>query len=704
MGYFTALKGELVTYMDDQQIERTYQAYVFARNAHRGQKRLTGEAYITHPVAAARILAEIHMDVDSIMATLLHDVLEDTRATKSELASHFGENVANLVDGVSKLKKIKFDSHAEEQAENFRKMVLAMVRDIRVVIVKLADRLHNMRTLSVMRPDKQRRIALETMEIYAPIAHRLGMHDFYRELEDLGLKARYPMRYRVLSDSIKRVHGNRKRMLREIENNICEALSRNGLSQGQVLGRRKNLCSIYKKMRFKKISFNDVMDVFGFRVVVQDVDACYRVLGIVHSLYKPVPERFKDYIAMPKANSYQSLHTTLFGPYGIPIEIQIRTDDMDKIAENGVAAHWRYKAGSDHAKDAQLKAVKWVQGLLEMQHNTASSLEFIESVKSDLFPDEVYVFTPKGDILKLPGGATPVDFAYAVHSEVGNSCVAVKINKKLSPLSTPLINGQQVDVVTSDQATPNPAWLNFVVTSKARSNIRYYLKCQQNTESIALGSRLLTLALQKFSKNFADIPKEAMQSLLKVLGYKNREELLEAIGLGHQTASLIAQRLLYGLQIEYTEDNTIPALYIKGTEGMVVRFAECCRPLPGDSIIGQSNPGQGILVHMAQCSKVSSLTYDAKKIIYIRWEDEVAGDFKADLVIEVANQRRVLALLAGIIADEDSNIDNILVDPKDGQHNKVSLTITVNHRRHLAKIIRQIRRLEPVVKVIRTKG
>ncbi|MFZ0468664.1 MAG: RelA/SpoT family protein, partial [Thiogranum sp.] len=493
----------LESYLEPGQVREIYRAYLFGAEAHEGQHRVSGEPYIYHPIEVARILAGMHMDAPSIIAGILHDVIEDTGTPKELVVSEFNEEIAELVDGVSKLTMIKFESQAEAQAENFRKMMLAMVKDIRVILVKLADRLHNMRTLGVMRADKRRRIARETLEIYAPIANRLGMNQIRLELEDLGFAAMYPMRYRVLSEAVRRARGNRKEILNKIESAIGQRLDEEDL-QYRLLSREKHIYSLYKKIRDRVGSFAEVFDVYAFRIVVDAVDTCYRVLGMMHNLYKPVPGKFKDYIAIPKANGYQSLHTVLFGPYGVPIEAQIRTDDMDRVAESGIAAHWLYKSSSDKTgggNNAQTRAREWLRELLEMQRNAGNSLEFLENVKIDLFPDEVYVFTPAGDILELPRGATAVDFAYAVHTDVGNTCIAAKIDRRLAPLRTPLLNGQTVEIITATGAHPNPAWLNFVTTAKARSNIRHYLKNLQNDEAVELGQRMLDKSLHNISSS-----------------------------------------------------------------------------------------------------------------------------------------------------------------------------------------------------------
>lgn len=703
MSYFTELRKELEQYLEPSQVELIEQAYLVARNAHRGQKRRSGEAYITHPVAAAHILATMRMDDQSIMATLLHDTLEDTSVSKEALVDKFGTEVADLVDGVSKLTQIKFETRAEAQAENFRKMVLAMVRDIRVILVKLADRLHNMRTLGVMPTDKKRRIAIETLEIYAPIANRLGMHSFYIELEDLGFQALHPMRYRALRQAVDKARGNRQEIMKVIESGLDEALASAGIDHSKLYGRQKHLYSIYKKMRSKSASFAEIMDVYGFRVIVDSNEDCYRALGAVHSVYKPLPERFKDYIAIAKANGYQSLHTTLFGPYGVPIEVQIRTIDMDHVAENGIAAHWLYKTTGLDAEEAQLRAREWVKGLLEMQQSTGSSLEFIETVKIDLFPDEVYVFTPKGDIMELPRGATSVDFAYNVHSDIGNSCVAAKVNRRLAPLSAPLVNGQTVEIITAPGASPNPAWLNFVMTGKARSNIRHYLKSRQQAESSSLGKRLLEKSLSDINCCLDDIPETTVNNIVAELHYDDIDELCEAIGLGNQVALVVAQRLLNKTPEHDLDIADEHPLMIKGTEGMVVHFADCCRPIPGDPIVGCLTTGQGITVHVEQCPKVSNFRHQAQRFIQMRWEDEVEGDFMVDLNVEVANQRGVLAELANVISEAEANINNIVVDPGDGRHNVVMLTLNVRDRIHLARVMRRIRSIKVVIRITRSR-
>lgn len=701
---FKVLRDELESYLDPGEIEKCAQAYRFAEKAHRGQMRRSGEPYITHPVGAALILSKMRLDYQTIMATLLHDVVEDTGVSKEELLLQFGEEVSALVDGVTKLTKIKFESRAEAQAENFRKMVLAMVKDIRVIVVKLADRYHNMNTLGAMPTAKRRRIALETLEIYAPIANRLGMHALYRGLEDLGFQAMYPLRYRIIKAAVDRSRGNRKELTQKIETDLEKSLKKLNIPYQHVFGRQKHLYSLYRKMVQKKAPFHEITDVFAFRVITEDIDSCYRVMGALHQTFKPVPQRFKDYIGIPKANGYQSLHTTLFGPYGVPLEVQIRTRDMDKVAENGVAAHWIYKSSGLEVNEAQLRAREWVQRLLEMQRSTGSSLEFIENVKIDLFPDEVYVFTPKGHIMELPKGATPVDFAYAVHSDIGNTCVAAKVNRRLVPLSMPLANGQTVEIITSPAARPNPAWLNFVITGKARSNIRHFLKSQKYHESVVLGERLVDQALSALGADFSKVPKSSLEILLSDLHYKSKEDLFYAIGVGDQISMVIANRLVVGVEGEELDKlMKCISLPIKGTEGMVVRFAECCQPIPGDNIVGHFQQGRGILVHVSDCPKLNKGRPDVRQVIALRWDEQVQGEFWVDITVEVANERGVLAALASAISDAGSNIGNIMVDPRDGRHNAVTFSISVTDRAHLARIMRRLRAHKVVLRLYRKK-
>jgi guanosine-3',5'-bis(diphosphate) 3'-pyrophosphohydrolase len=701
---FSDLCKMLDEYLESDQVREVYRAYLFGAEAHDGQHRLSGEPYIYHPLAVARILAEMRMDYNSIIAAILHDVIEDTATAKDQVTRAFGKEVAELVDGVSKLTQITFESQAEAQAENFRKMMLAMVRDIRVILVKLADRLHNMRTLGVMRAEKRRRIAHETLEIYAPIANRLGMNSVRLELEDLGFAALYPTRSRVLADAVKKARGNRKEILDKIETAIKRRLRQEDLA-GRVLSREKHLFSLYKKMRNKGLPFSEVFDVYAFRIIVDNVDTCYRVLGAIHNLYKPVPGKFKDYIAIPKSNGYQSLHTVLFGPYGVPIEVQIRTEDMNRVADAGVAAHWLYKTGDDSSgNSAQRRAREWLRELLEMQKYAGNSLEFLENVKIDLFPDEVYVFTPRGSIMELPRGATAVDFAYAVHTDVGNTCIASKIDRHLAPLRTPLLNGQTVEIITAPGAHPNPAWLNFVVTAKARSNIRHYLKTLRHEEAVNLGRRLLEKTLGSVGYSLAELPEQSIQDYLNECELGSLEELLENIGLGNRMPLLVARRLAGTSEETRGSRGDKAPLAIKGTEGMVVSFAKCCRPIPGDPIVGFVSAGRGVVIHRDDCKNVADFRNRPEKWIDVEWEPDVMGDFVAELRLEVANQRGVLAMVAAAIADTGSNIENVEIEERDGMTTTMTFSVAVHGRRHLARVMRRIRSISLVMRIVRVKA
>lgn len=684
-------------YLEPRQVELIRRAYAFADASHEGQTRRSGERYITHPLAVAHVLAMMHMDYECIMAGLLHDVIEDTDYTRDDLSREFGEEVAELVEGVTKLAKATFKTREHAQAENLRKMLLAMSRDIRVIIVKLADRLHNMRTLGHLRPAKRRRIALETLDIYVPIAQRLGMNLMRCELEDLGFHVLHPLRYRVLGDAVRKARGNRKEIVSQITGSILNRMEQEGLS-ADIQGREKNLYSLYKKMQSKQLSFSEVMDVYAFRIIVDDVDACYRMLGVVHNLYKPMQGRFKDYIAIPKTNGYQSLHTVLFGPYGVPIEVQIRSRDMDQMAEAGVAAHWLYKTGDKPSNTlAHRKARQWLQGILEMQKGSGDSIEFLENLRVDLFPDELYVSTPKGEIFSLPKGATAVDFAYAVHTDVGNSCVAARVGRHLVPLSTQLENGQAVEIITSKAAHPNPAWMNFVVTPKARNNIRHYLRHLQSEEAAQLGQRLLNKHLLAFSSALENIPTDRINALVEEYELKNFDDLLVAIGLGNYSPLLIAQKLVQ----QQTQDVKPQSLLIAGTEGMVVSFARCCHPIPGDPIHGYVSSGRGIIIHQRGCKNLDHLRVQHEKWLDVAWAPDVNRDFPVDIMVHVKNQRGVLASIAAVISQADSNIDNVAVDERDGGYSDLRLTIEVLDRKHLARVIRRLRQLEMVERISR---
>jgi len=699
---FEPLKDLVASYLSKVQIDLLKQAYHVARDAHEGQMRSSGEPYITHPVAVAINLAKMHLDHETLMSALLHDVIEDTPVTKDELAELFGHTVAELVEGVSKLDKLKFDNKEEMQAENFRKMILAMVQDIRVILIKLADRTHNMRTLESLRPDKRRRIARETLDIYAPIANRLGIHDIKNELEVLGFEALYPMRSRALKSAVKQARGNRKEIINNIQDEIAARLNESGI-KAQVIDREKHLYSIYRKMLNKELMFNEVMDIYAFRVIVDEKnDDCYRALGAVHNLFKPIEARFKDYIAIPKTNGYQSLHTSLIGPHGIPVEIQIRTFDMDQMADKGVAAHWLYKqTGDDSGTTAQMKARRWMQSLLELQQSAGSSFEFIENVKSDLFPEEIYVFTPDGRIIELPMGATSVDFAYAVHTDVGNSCVGVKVDRKPFPLSQPIDSGQTIEVVTSAAARPNATWLNFVVTAKARLQIRTYLRSQEKTESQSLGLRLLSHALG--NTKLEDIEQAKIEQVVQESGNKSLDELLISIGLGNALSIGIARRLTN----EFIEDSdkqsqgTKTKMPIKGTEGMLVNYGKCCRPIPGDSILAYLSPGKGLMVHQQGCRNIKG--HEQGSLFPVKWDNDIDRDFIAKLRIEIINHQGALAALTNVIARRGSNVHSLNSGEKDSGLYVIDMEITCRDRIHLADIIRKIKVMVDVQRVIRNK-
>ncbi|QYJ85873.1 bifunctional GTP diphosphokinase/guanosine-3',5'-bis pyrophosphate 3'-pyrophosphohydrolase [Shewanella mesophila] len=701
MYLFEGLKESASSYLEPAQVELLKQAYQVARDAHEGQMRTSGEPYITHPVAVARILADMRLDHETLMAALLHDTIEDTPVTKEELSELFGESIGELVEGVSKLDKLKFRDKKEAQAENFRKMMMAMTQDIRVILIKLADRTHNMRTLGALRPDKRRRIARETLEIYAPIANRLGIHNIKTELEDLGFQAYYPMRYRVLKEVVKAARGNRKELIQSIEAAVETRLEDAGI-KGTVKGREKNLYSIYNKMRNKELQFQEVMDIYAFRVIVDSIDTCYRVMGAMHGLYKPRPGRFKDYIAIPKANGYQSLHTSLFGPHAVPVEIQIRTEDMDQMADKGVAAHWLYKGAGTQQQGTttQVRARKWMQSLLELQQSASTSFEFVENFKTELFPEEIYVFTPEGRILELPVGATAVDFAYEVHTDVGNTCVGARVNRQAYPLSQPLISGQTIEIITAKGARPNAAWLNFVVTGKARSKIRQLLKSLKEDDAVILGKRLLNHALGDVK--IADIPQEQIDKVVQDTKHKSLEHLLADIGLGNAMSIVIAQRLK-GDRVEPHEHKESNMMPIRGAEGMLVSFANCCRPIPGDAVIAHVSPGKGLVVHMESCANIRGYQGEPNKYIPVHWDNAEGIEFQANLRIEIVNHQGALAKITSIVAAEGSNIHNLSTEERDGRVFLINLRISVTDRIHLANVMRRIRVLPEVLRTSRNR-
>jgi guanosine-3',5'-bis(diphosphate) 3'-pyrophosphohydrolase len=696
-------------YLKPEDVSQLQTAYHFSESAHEGQFRNSGEPYISHPLAVAGILAEWHLDSQALTAALLHDVMEDTSVTKNQILETFGKPVAELVDGVSKLDKIEFETQEEAQAENFRKMLLAMARDVRVILIKLADRLHNMRTLDAVPAHKRRRIARETMDIYAPIANRLGLNSIYQELEDLSFKYLYPDRYRVLSKAVSAARGNRREVVSKVLAAIEKRLQDGGLA-AQVRGRQKHLYSIYRKMREKHLSFAQVLDVYGFRIVVKDVQACYIALGVLHGLYKPIPGKFKDYIAIPKANGYQSLHTHLFGPFGSPIEMQIRTQEMHKIAEAGVASHWLYKSSDQSITDLQKKTHQWLQSLLEMQSESGDSVEFLEHLKVDLFPDEVYVFTPKGKIMAMPRGATAVDFAYAVHTDIGNRCVAVKINQELMPLRTELKNGNRVEIITASHAKPNPLWLNFVATAKARSHIRHFLKTMHFDESVQLGERLLNHALTTFKSNLAALPEAQWAKLLRDSNAKSRADILSDIGLGKRHAVVVARQLLAIRDPAPNESGVstgaqMGTVVIHGSEGMAVQFSKCCHPIPGDRIIGLISKGQGMAIHTHDCPVLAKAHHDPDRVLDVEWDNESRKLHDVNIRVVVANQRGVLAQVAAGIAEAESNIQNVAVEPQDGgKYATMQFTLQVINRLHLARIMRELRRIPEVARITRLRN
>jgi guanosine-3',5'-bis(diphosphate) 3'-pyrophosphohydrolase len=696
------LLDKLEAYLSPAQVERVREAYDFGAEKHQGQKRVSGEPYITHPVAVADILADLRLDADTLVAAILHDVIEDTPTAKAEIASIFGQVVAELVDGVSKLDQIQFKNRQEAQAESFRKMLLAMVRDIRVIMVKLADRMHNMRTLGAMPPVKRRRTARETLEIYAPIAERLGLYAVKLELEDLGFRALYPYRYKVLERELKRARGNQKEFIAKIAETFKGALAKAGIV-GAVEGREKHLYSIYKKMQNKKISINEMVDVHGFRIIVDNADVCYRVLGLVHSVYKPMPGRFKDYIAIPRVNGYQSLHTTLFGPNGIPIEVQIRSEQMHRVAESGIAAHWKYKSGGDTFGGIEHdRAREWLASLVQIQEG-GSSEEFLESVKVDLFPDKVYVFTPKGKILRLPSGATTVDFAYAIHTDVGNRCVAAKVDRRLVPLRTPLRNGQTVEIITAKGAKPNPSWSSFLVTAKARAAIRQYLKNLKRGDALELGRRLLGLALEELSLNLKKIPAADMEAVVKELNLRDADELFEKIGLGERLAPLVARRL----QPTHVDGEPVAAnpggpLMIAGTEGLLVTYARCCFPIPNDPIMAYLSAGRGVMIHRQNCGNLAEYRKQPDKWLSVAWEGTRGRLFSSEIQLEINNRVGVLAAVASSIAGTETNIDQVSLEERDVDSSSLKFQVQVRDRKHLARVIRIVRRMPDVQRVSRT--
>ncbi len=688
-----ALEQRLQAYLPAAQVQRVRGAYLIGARAHAGQTRKSGEPYITHPVAVAGILADLGMDAETIIAAILHDTLEDTRLSRDELEQGFGPVVTELVDGVTKLDKLRFRSQQEAAAESFRKMLLAMARDLRVILIKLADRLHNMRTLAAMAPDSRRRIARETLEIYAPIAQRLGMNQIRTELQEHGFRTLHPIRYRVIQSRIKSMLGNRRESMVKIEAALSAHLTQEEIPH-RVISRVKSAYSIYSKMRAEHKTFAQVMDVYGFRVVTQTTMDCYRALGAIHALYKPLDARFRDFVAIPKANGYQSLHTVLFGPFGAPIEIQIRTEDMDHVAERGVAAHWVYKTSSEPATAAQTRAREWVAGLVDAQTREASSLEFLENVKIDLFPDEVYLFTPKGQIFSLPRNATALDFAFSVHTDVGTHAVAARIDKKLAPLRQRLNSGETVEIITAPSATPTPQWLEWVVSAKARTAIRHFLKRLQHEDAVEFGHRMLDRALDARGLSLDAIPAEALDRYLATARCKRLEELLADIALGNQMPDQVAAQLVgeHGATVDASTSRRLPEkILISGAERGVLSFGNCCHPLPGDDIVGYLSSGKGIVVHRQDCPNLPEYRKTPERIVPIDWDRKVTGDYRVRLRIVVDNKPGVLATVAAAIAESDSNIENVEYQERDLQTSTLMFTIEVHNRRHLAAVMRRVR-------------
>ncbi len=662
------LTAALAEYLPPEEIKEVKAAFHFSDEAHLGQYRQSGEPYITHPVAVAEICAGWKLDAQAVMAALLHDVMEDQGVMKSELAERFGPKVAELVDGLSKLDKMEFRSREEAQAENFRKMLLAMARDVRVILVKLADRLHNMRTLGAVPMEKRRRVARETLDIYAPIAHRLGLNNTYRELQDMSFANFNPHRYATLEKAVKAARGNRREVIGKILESAQRAVGEAKL-EAEIMGREKTIYSIYRKMRDKQLSFSQVLDVYGFRVVVEHALECYTCIGALHALYKPVPGKFKDYIAIPKMNGYQSLHTTVVGPFGAPIEFQVRTRKMHEIAEAGVAAHWLYKNGGADLNDVQMRAHQWLKSLLDIQSEAGDSSEFLEHVKIDLFPDAVYVFTPKSKIMALPRGATALDFAYSVHSDLGNQCVAVKINNELLPLRTELKSGDIVEVITAPYSKPNPVWLGFVRTGKARSAIRHYLKTMRLNESVQLGERLVDQSLKGYGLSLAEIEPDVWDKLVQWTGNKSRQEIFADIGLGRRVPQVMAKRIEVLMSGRDADDELArgdrpvhhaPPVAITGTEGMSVQLSACCRPIPGDSIMGYIGIGLGMAIHTTDCRVAQRIhRRDPGRWIDVAWAPQPGRLFDVTVKVLVKNTKGIFARVAADISPRPTRTSSI---------------------------------------------
>ena len=700
MESIAALSKKLSDYLEPKQIEQINKAYEFANEAHSGQFRTSGDPYVSHPIAVANILSSFHMDEDSLSAAMLHDVIEDCGVPKKVIEQEFNKNVANLVDGVSKLDQLNTTSRTEVNAENFQKMILAMAKDIRVIVVKLADRLHNMRTIEYLDMDKQKRIAKETLEIYAPLAHRIGMNNVYRELEDLSFKVIYPTRYKRLRAALKKNRGGQERLLKKIKRTLEKKLLDQGIP-AYVEGREKHIHSVYKKMKENRRSFEEIMDVCAFKVIVDNPENCYKTLGVVHSIFKPIEGRFKDYISIPKSNGYQSIHTGVVGLDGQPTEIQIKTEEMNEMAENGIASHWLYKMGKGTETNPQKKARRWVASLLEMRNDFESSEDFIESVKTDIFPDEIYVFTPEGEIIQLAAGSTAIDFAYAVHTDIGNHCRGCRINRKLAPLSVPLESGQTVEILRDKFPQTSPAWLNFAVTSRARNNIRHYLSNLRISEAKKLGKKLLDQSLGALNVKLRHLEKEELRSALDALGVRSLNKLLEEIGLGKRVGNVVARQMISFLDKETKDESTsTPALEITGTEGLVVNYATCCKPIPGDSVIGHFTTS-GLVVHQERCKNILSVREDPTQCFPVDWHEELERDFSTDIKILASDEPGLLATMASTITNSATNIESIQTQELDLGHIEFVLTLQVKGRDQLASVIRRLKALKNILSINR---
>ena len=695
------------TYLPKREIDKVWEAYRFSEKAHSGQKRRSGEAYISHPVSVACIAARFHLDSQSIQAALLHDVVEDTESTELEIESKFGKQVSTLVTGLSKLDKVEFQDANEAQAENFRKMLLAMTQDVRVMLIKLSDRLHNMQTIQSLDERKKIRIAQETIDIYAPIANRLGLNNLYQELEDLCFEVLHPVRYKTIQKAIKASRGNRKEVIEKISNEISHKLN-SVKTKAEITGREKNPASIHRKMLEDQTGFNQINDIYAFRIIVNDINDCYLTLGTLHSLYNPIPGKFKDYIAIPKANGYQSLHSTLLGPFGVPVEIQIRTKNMHQLAEAGVAAHWLYKTKDAHVTDLQQKTNQWLKRMLDIQNDSSNSLEFLEHLKVDLFPDEVYVFSPDGKIFALPKNSSSIDFAYAVHSDVGNKAVSAKINQMLVPLRTRLSTGDHVEIITSTLAKPNPTWLNFVITGKARSQIRNYLRSAESKDLIFLGEKMLNNALNAFHIHPTAIKKKHWNKLILDYHVESKHEILMDIALGKKVNVMVAHQLtnlMDGVTSNKKQTKMLDVITIKGSDDMAIQLASCCHPIPGDPILGYINKEKGLVIHTHDCQIVNELSLDHDRWVDVEWEPDSEKLFNVRLSVLVVNERGMLGKIASVIADTESNIDNVSLQDMDGSpFATLNFLVQVRHRLHLAELIRNLRKITKVNKITRVKN